>query len=103
MTDLIDFDALWDYDDPAATETKFRALLPVADGHPAYHAALLTQIARTQGLLRQFEAAHQTLDEAERLINGEMAVPRIRLLLERGRVFNSSRRASENCGVMLTP
>ena len=31
MTDhLPDFDSLWEYDDPNATEDAFRALLPVA-------------------------------------------------------------------------
>ncbi|MEP7359728.1 MAG: tetratricopeptide repeat protein [Anaerolineales bacterium] len=95
MTDLPDFDALWNYDDPAGTEAKFRALLPAAGAQPAYHAALLTQIARTQGLQRQFEAAHGTLDEAERLIDPSMTSTRIRLFLERGRVYNSSQHIPE--------
>ncbi len=95
MTDLPDFDALWDYNDPAATEAQFRAILPTAGADPAYHAALLTQLARTQGLQRQFDVAHQTLDAAETLIDTRMTVARIRLLLERGRVFNSARRPTE--------
>lgn len=92
-TELADFDALWDYNDPAATETVFRALLPAAPAGSGYQVELLTQIARTQGLQRRFDDAHQTLDEAEHLLAasavGERA--RVRYLLERGRVFNSSK------------
>lgn len=86
------FDPLWDYDDPAATERLFRGLLPTAraGADPGYTAELLTQIARAQGLQRAFAAAHRTLDEAERLIPDGRPRPRIRGLLERGRVFNSA-------------
>jgi tetratricopeptide (TPR) repeat protein len=101
MADLTDFDALWNYDDPAATELKFRSLLPAAGADPAYHAALLTQIGRAQGLQRQFDAAHRTLDEAEQLVEDNMTPARIRLLLERGRVYNSSRRADEAAPLFL--
>ncbi len=89
---LPDFDALWDYEKPAETEAAFRALLPQAEasGNPSYHAQLLTQIARAQGLQRQFDAAHRTLDQAQALLSEELHQARIRYLLERGRVFNSS-------------
>jgi tetratricopeptide (TPR) repeat protein len=87
---LSNFDSLWDYDRPAESETRFRALLPAADGQPAQRAELLTQIARAQGLQRRFAAAHATLDELE----GGLALlpnrPRVRYWLERGRVFNSA-------------
>lgn len=85
-----DFDALWDYDQPAATEQRFRQMLPEAAANRPYYAELLTQIARAQGLQRHFAAAHRTLDEAERLLNDGTPVARIRYLLERGRVYNSS-------------
>src|SRR5262245_53476156 len=66
--DTSDFDQLWDYDDPAASEQRFRVLLlRIAAGTPAY-LELVTQIARAQGLQRDFEAAHSTVrggDEAE--------------------------------------
>ncbi len=89
---LPDFDQLWDYDKPSDTEQIFRALLPEARAAAgvSYRAELLTQIARTQGLQRQFEAAHRTLDEAEKLLPNGSARARIRGELERGRVFNSS-------------
>src|SRR5688500_12792231 len=87
-----DFDSLWSYDDPAATEGRFREILPQAieSGDRGYHAELLTQIARTQGLQRQFADAHNTLDRALDILPQATARARIRYLLERGRVFNSS-------------
>jgi hypothetical protein len=89
---LPDFDALWDYGDPAATEVKFREVLPMAkaSGDASYHAQLLTQIARTQGLQMKFDHAHSTLDMVEGMLADDMTVARIRYLLERGRVYNSS-------------
>ena len=89
--DLPDFDAWWDYDHPDETEARFRDLLPQAKANPAYHAELLTQIARTQGLQRRFEDAHQTLDRVKSMLSPEMKRAKVRYLLERGRVFNSSR------------
>jgi tetratricopeptide (TPR) repeat protein len=85
---MAEFDRLWDYDNPAATEQRFRELLPSLQG--AEHAELLTQIARTLGLQKRFEEAHATLDEAARLITDEMVVPRLRLALERGRAYRSA-------------
>lgn len=91
-TQLINFDTLWNYDNPAETERQFRQLLPDAEscGDISYLAQLLTQIARTQGLQRQFDAAHQSLDIASKLLTDELQTAQVRYLLERGRVFNSS-------------
>jgi len=92
--ELPNFEALWDYDQPAATEQQFRAILPQAEqrGDRAYYAELLTQIARAEGLQRKFAEAHATLDAAQALITPDLVRPQIRYLLERGRVFNSSQR-----------
>jgi tetratricopeptide (TPR) repeat protein len=87
---LNDFDALWDYDRPAETEGRFRDLLPAAARYPDVKMQLLTQIARAQGLHRRFEDAHATLDEVEAGLSPGALRPRIRYLLERGRVHNSS-------------
>ncbi len=94
---LPSFDNLWDYDNPAETEKKFRDLLTIAtaSGKTSYYAQLLTQIARTEGLQRKFEEAHRTLDDAERLLPNSDTGTRVRYLLERGRVFNSSGKPSE--------
>jgi hypothetical protein len=63
----------------------------------AYHAALLTQIARAQGLQHSFAPAHATLDAAHALLADPAALARqplmqamCRYLLERGRVLNTS-------------
>ncbi|MGE3802939.1 MAG: tetratricopeptide repeat protein, partial [Candidatus Kapaibacterium sp.] len=88
------FTTLWDYSNPAATEERFRELLPEASADHRYHIELLTQIARTYGLRREFHQAHTLLDEAETLLNSylpeESMRPRMRYLLERGRTWNSS-------------
>ncbi len=89
---LPDFDELWDYGKPAETEMQFRSLMPVAleHGDASYRAALMTQIARTLGLQQKFAEAHTLLDSVEMMITDGMVVPKIRYLLERGRVYNSS-------------
>jgi tetratricopeptide (TPR) repeat protein len=89
---LGELDQLWDFDDPAGSEARFRALLPRArrDEDGAYEAELLTQLARAQGLQRRFDDAAATLDDAERALRpGDRRGP-IRLLLERGRLANTS-------------
>ena len=89
---LPDFDSLWDYDHPGATEKRFRELLPAAlDSRDLpYLTQLLTQIARTEGLQRKFDAAHKTLDRVQKGLDKTDDRTRVRYLLERGRVFNSS-------------
>lgn len=89
-TDPAEIDQLWDYDQPAESERRFRDQLPAAAPGSAAQVELLTQIARAQGLQRQFEAAHATLDEAQQLLTDDMGYVRTRYLLERGRVYNSS-------------
>ena len=87
---LPDFDALWDYSHPDQTEGKFcEILLSLPEQEPAF-LELLTQIARAQGLQQKFDHAHQTLDQVERRLGEGPSRPKIRYLLERGRVFSSS-------------
>lgn len=92
------FDKLWNYSDPAGTEAAFRKLLPAArdSGDVAYLVELQSQIARTQGLQQKFDEAHATLDEAEALLGADMFRARARVLLERGRVINSSGKPTES-------
>lgn len=89
---LPDLDSLWDFTDPAASEERFRALVPRTEkaGDPCGLAELLSQIARAQGLQRAFDAAHATLAQAEQLLAEGCARAQVRVLLERGRVLNSS-------------
>ena len=92
---LPDFDALWDYNHPDQSETRFREiLLRFPEGDPAF-LELLTQIARAQGLQRKFDQAHQTLDQVERRLKDIPSRAKVRYLLERGRVFHSSGRHEE--------
>lgn len=95
--DLPDFDALWDYGNPAETKKKFTALLPQAERSEEkdYHLQLLTQIARTDSLQRNFEEAHKTLDGVEKALSGKTPVAEVRYLLERGRTFNSAKKKEE--------
>lgn len=87
-----DFMAQWDYKDPAATALRFHALLPEARAAAdlQYELELLTQIARTHSLQRQFAEAHQLLDEIEPRLTEATPRARLRALLERGRTFNSA-------------
>jgi tetratricopeptide (TPR) repeat protein len=86
-------DSLWDFNNPQGSEIAFRKLIPDEDQSvdTAYLVELLTQIARAQGLQMKFKEAQATLDQAESLLTDDMVVPRIRYLLERGRVYNSSK------------
>jgi len=92
QTKLPDFDSLWDYDHPGATERKFRELLPAAldSLDLSYLSQLLTQIARAEGLQRKFQDAHKTLDRVQKALDKTDDKTRVRYLLERGRVYNSS-------------
>jgi tetratricopeptide (TPR) repeat protein len=86
-------DALWDYDHPAESEATFRRALEALDDHAdlALRLEILTQLARAQGLQRHFDEAHATLDTVEAQLDGSTPLVRVRYLLERGRVYNSSR------------
>ncbi|MCP3918119.1 MAG: tetratricopeptide repeat protein [bacterium] len=91
-TEPMNFDELWNYSDPAATEAAFRAALPEVEaaGDADRHAQLLTQIARTHSLRRDFDAAHAQLDDVEPMLSEATPVARVRYLLERGRTHNSA-------------
>lgn len=84
----LDIDALWEYGDPAASEARFRAALPSTNRDERLE--LLTQIARTHSLRRQFDAANRLLDSVATELKDAGARPRVRYLLERGRTLNSS-------------
>jgi len=84
----MNIDSYWEYSDPAASEARFRAALPQATADERLE--LLTQIARTHSLRRQFGEAHALLDEVEPQLGGAGPAPRTRYLLERGRTFNSA-------------
>jgi len=90
----VDVDALWNYEDPAASETRFRAALERAQGDDAL--VLRTQIARTLGLRKRFDEAQRELDAVEALAATAGAEVRVRVALERGRTLRSSGKAAES-------
>ncbi len=88
-------DDLWDFDNPAASEERFRAFME-ASRDPAFRAEVLTQVARAQGLQKEFDAAHVTLDEAQAFAPENAFEVQVRILLERGRVLNSAGKPAES-------
>ena len=88
MQESIDIDALWEYDDPAASEGRFRQALETAQGDARLE--LLTQVARTHSLHGRFDEAHALLDEVAPQLADAGQRPHVRYLLERGRTFNSA-------------
>lgn len=87
-----DINALWDYDDPAASEARFRAALADTTNEATHDAALSlrTQIARSFSLRRRFDEAQRELDAVDAELAGAGAEPRVRTLLERGRTWRSA-------------
>jgi tetratricopeptide (TPR) repeat protein len=89
--DVAALDRWWNFDKPAASEATFRQELAKLPAHSGARLELMTQIARAQGLQRRFDDANATLDQVQRELPGHSPRASIRYLLERGRVFNSSR------------
>ncbi|KAF0683404.1 Aste57867_24528 [Aphanomyces stellatus] len=91
-----DLRSVWDFSDPAATEVRFRGML---GDNAIDNLCYQTQIARTLGLRDRFDEAHALLDTVDAEI-AALADPtdvgaveaKVRSLLERGRVFRSSKR-----------
>jgi len=94
-----EIDALWDYQDPEASESRFREALASAEGDT--RAELLTQLARSLGLQRRFDGARATLDGLEPNLADYSALVRTRYYLERGRVLRSSGDAEASLPVFL--
>jgi len=87
-TAAVDVDALWNFNDPAASEARFREALATARGDDAL--VLRTQIARTLGLRQRYDDAHRELDAIEAALAAAGVEPRVRAWLERGRTWRSS-------------
>ncbi|MGQ0721874.1 MAG: tetratricopeptide repeat protein [Candidatus Eiseniibacteriota bacterium] len=95
---LARLDEQWDFGDPAGTEAKFRRLLDEAGGAGADRSALLqvrTQIARALGLQKKYDEAGAVLEAVERELDTADPIVRVRWLLERGRVANTSGRKDD--------
>ncbi|WP_346924612.1 hypothetical protein [uncultured Arthrobacter sp.] len=79
-------DQLWDFDDPALSEARFRAAASEDRYDADEQAELSTQLGRAIGLQGRYEEADALLDA----IDGDEPTVAVRVLLERGRVLNSS-------------
>jgi tetratricopeptide (TPR) repeat protein len=82
----MDLDALWDFQRPAVSEERFRAVLADAPGETAL--VLRTQLARALAMQRRFDEATAELDATAAAAISPLV--RAYLHLERGRLLNSS-------------
>ncbi len=80
----------WEFGDPAGSERIFRDRADKARGS-AERAVWMTQAARAQGLIGDFDGAHLLLDQIAAESGAETSAHvRARMTIERGRVLNSS-------------
>lgn len=91
MSKLERFDELF-VGNPIDIERKFKELLPQASGLKdlSIYLQILSQIALAQAMQGHFDEAHQTLDDAEKRLSSIDDLAKVRILLERGRVFMQS-------------
>jgi hypothetical protein len=83
----VDVLSIWNYDDPAASEARFREIAKSADPDDA--AILETQIARTYGLRGRFDEARNILSMLQPRLHSLGPEARVRYHLEYGRTLIS--------------
>ncbi len=95
-TKLESFDDLFT-GNPENIEKNLSALLPQAQAleNKSVYLQILSQIALAQAMQKKFDLAHKTLDNAETSLTSEYKLARVRILLERGRVFHQSDNTDE--------
>jgi len=81
---MTDPSELWNFDDPAGSERRFRTAAETAEG--THRLVLLTQVARALGLQERYDEAHVLLDDLS-VADPEVAT---RSALERGRLLRSA-------------
>ncbi len=86
---MTDPTALWNFDDPAGSEERFRAAAATAEG--ADRLVLMTQVARALGLQERYDEGHAVLDD----LSVDDAEVVTRASLERGRLLRSAGVADE--------
>ncbi len=79
-----DLRELWDFDDPRASEHRFRDLAGSSTEPLATYA--LTQVARALGLQERYDEGHAVLDA----LSPDDSEAHVRIALERGRLLRSS-------------
>src|SRR3954453_18754375 len=82
--DMTDPSELWNFDDPAGSEQRFRGGAETAEGPGRL--VLVTQVARALGLQERYEEGHAVLDHLA-VDHPEVAT---RASLERGRLLRSA-------------
>jgi tetratricopeptide (TPR) repeat protein len=91
MLDQQTLDRLWNFEDPELSEHRFREAMADPRFDTDEKAELATQLGRAIGLQGRFDEADTLLDS----INGEdEPTVGVRIVLERGRVLNSSGHAA---------
>jgi tetratricopeptide (TPR) repeat protein len=90
MLDQKTLDLLWNFEDPKLSEQRFREALADPRYDADERAELTTQLGRAIGLQGRYEEADALLDS----IDGDEPTVGVRILLERGRVLNSSGHAA---------
>jgi tetratricopeptide (TPR) repeat protein len=90
MLDQKSLDLLWNFEDPKLSEQRFRDALADPRYDADERAELSTQLGRAIGLQGRFEEADALLDS----IDGDEPTVGVRVLLERGRLLNSSGHAA---------
>jgi len=83
-------DQLWNFDDAAGSEARFRAAAADEEYDADEQAELATQAGRAIGLQGRYEEADAFLDA----IDADEPTVAVRVLLERGRLLNSSGHAA---------
>jgi tetratricopeptide (TPR) repeat protein len=84
MSSMTDPSELWNFDDPAGSEQRFRTAAETAEGTDRL--VLLTQVARALGLQERYDEGHAVLDDLA-VADAEVAT---RVALERGRLLRSA-------------
>jgi hypothetical protein len=87
----LDLGALWDFRNPALSESRFRQALTTAQGDDVL--VLQTQIARTYSLRKDFAKAREILAAVEPQVQQAGPEARVRHALEWGRSFASAAHA----------
>ena len=80
---MTDPTALWNFDDPAGSEQRFRTAADTAEGTDRL--VLMTQVARALGLQERYDEGHAVLDH----LAADDAEVATRVSLERGRLLRS--------------
>lgn len=87
---LEDFDSVLGAMDVASAIETLRELAKSSLALPdkSIYLQVCSQLALAEAMNQQFAEAHETLDEAEKLLEPEYSLARARILLERGRVYH---------------